>query len=43
MVYSQDEREFILEHYFAQILYAAVRKAVSNAYPYNEVCKSKKK
>jgi hypothetical protein len=33
MAYSRTERLFILEHYFAQISFAAVREAISNAYP----------
>jgi hypothetical protein len=37
MVYSRAERVFILEHYFASKLYAAVREAFSNAYPDKEV------
>jgi hypothetical protein len=37
MVYSQAERLFILEHYVASKSFAAVREALSNAYPDKEV------
>jgi murein L,D-transpeptidase YafK len=37
MVYSQAKRVFILEHYFALKMYAAVHDAFSNAYPYKKV------
>jgi hypothetical protein len=37
IVYSQTECVFILEHYFASKLFAAVREAFSNVYPVNEV------
>jgi hypothetical protein len=37
MAYSQAERVFILEHYFASKSFAAVREAFSNAYPDKEV------
>jgi hypothetical protein len=37
MVYSQAERVFILEHYFASNSFVAVREAFSNAYPDKEV------
>jgi hypothetical protein len=37
MVYSQAERVFILEHYFASKSFAAVPEAFSNVYPDKEV------
>jgi hypothetical protein len=37
MVYLRAEHVFILEHYFASKLSAAVREAFSNAYPDKEV------
>jgi hypothetical protein len=37
MVYSWAESVFILEHYFASKLFAAVCEAFSNAYPDKEV------
>jgi hypothetical protein len=37
MMYSRDERVFILEHYFTQKSFAVVREAFSNAYPNKEV------
>jgi hypothetical protein len=37
MVYLRAERVFILEHYFASKLFAAVREAFSDAYPDKEV------
>jgi hypothetical protein len=37
MVYSQAERVFILEHYFASKSSAAVREAFGNAHPDKEV------
>jgi hypothetical protein len=37
MVYSRAERVFVREHYFASKSFAAVRGALNNAYPDNEV------
>jgi hypothetical protein len=37
MVYSQAERVFFLEHYFASKSFAAVRESFSIAYPNKEV------
>jgi hypothetical protein len=37
MVYSQAEHVFILEHYFASKLFAAVGEAYSNVYPDKEL------
>jgi hypothetical protein len=37
MVYPQEERVFIPEHYFASKSFAAVREAFINAYPDKEV------
>jgi hypothetical protein len=37
MVYSREERVFILEHYFALKSFAVVRESFSNAYPDKEV------
>jgi hypothetical protein len=37
IVYSREEREFILEHYFASKSFAAIREAFTNAYPDKEV------